>query len=201
MGENLETKVTTDTNSNNPTTAAESSKPSYDDLVKELAEARTREEREKRDKERFKTALDAETKKNGELTKQVRERMTAEEQVSAEMKQRQEERDQEIADMKAELATIRATKRYMSSLKMDESLAEDTAKAEVDGDMEKVASNFAKHIKTLEEAAHQRGLGERKPVNAGNGPADKNSLANEMAVAAARRNGGANEDILKHYRR
>lgn len=169
--------------------------PSVDELMTQLA-------LERAEKEKNKAALDKALKENGEVKRQLRTKMTAEEQESEAKKEQEAARNKEIADMRAELATIRATKQYMA-LKMDEKFAEETAKAFVSGDYEKVNENLAKHIKAIELSAEERGrstvLKERPDINAGNGSADKNAFANERAIASARRTGGVNTDILKQY--
>lgn len=177
----------------------EPDKPSYDDLVAELAKARTEAMQAQAARDKYKNSIDDLTRKNGELTKQVRNRMSAAEQIDAAKKEAEEARRKEFDEMKSELATIRATKRYMV-LEMEENLATETAKAEISGDMETVISNIAKHIKTIKDTAYQKALKDRPDPKAGNGDAnDENASALEMAAAYAGRQNGVNMDILNQY--
>lgn len=185
--------------SKDPGSGEEPGKPSYDDLVEELARARTEVKQVQATRDKYKNSIDDLTRKNGELTKQVRERMTAEEQIDAAKKEAEEAREKELIEMRNKLTTIEATKRYMA-LEMDEKLAESTAKAETEGDKDTVHANIAKHIKAIKDAAYQQALKDRPDPKAGNGDADdKNASALAMAAAYAGRQNGVNMDILNQY--
>ena len=180
----------------------EETKPSYEQLVEELARSRANEAKAVADSARFKNSIDDLTKKNGELTKQVRERMTAEEQEQIAKKEADEAKDARIAELEA-----REKIRDYTELLMDKDIgmakkeAKELSEMLVKGDFEKSLEILGKHIKTIKEEAYQQAMSDRPPINAGNGDTDKNAIANEKAIASAKRIGGVNEDILKNYRR
>ena len=200
MAEITETKTT-----NQPAgepRGTEETKPSYEQLVEELARSRANEAKAVADSARFKNSIDDLTKKNGELTKQVRERMTAEEQEQIAKKEADEAKDARIAELEA-----REKIRDYTELLMDKDIgmakkeAKDLSEMLVNGDFEKSLEILGKHIKTIKDEAYQQAMSDRPAINAGNGAGDKNAVANEKAIASAKRTGAANEDILKHYRR
>lgn len=164
---------------------------SYEELVAQLATERANSAKLKNLNDKF-------SKELAEQKRQLKARMTAEEQEAAAKKEQDEALHKEVNDLRSKLARISATKRYMQ-LGMDEALAEETAKAEIEGDMEQVTLNFKKHSENLTKAAYQKFLKERPEINAGNGDT-KNSFANERARLAAKRFGStADSNILAHY--
>lgn len=169
----------------------EGGQPTYEELVTQLATERA-------EHTRTKNQLNKASSEAAGLKRQLRDKMTAEEQEAEARKEQEENRQKEFDDMKRELAVIRATKRYLQ-LGMDETLAEETATAEIEGDMEQVTLNYKKHSEALTKAAYQKFLKERPEINAGNGDT-KNSFANERARLAAKRFGStADSNILAHY--
>lgn len=179
-------------------------KPTYDELMEQLAQAQTQIAQANATSERYKNSINDLTKKNGELTKQVRERMDPEElrktimqEAEAARKESEAEKDAVIQSLQDKLNVIDNTSFWGgASIGMDEALAKSTAEAEALGDKEKFRANIVKHIKAIKENALQEALKERTDIKAGNGDTDKNSLAKEMAVASAKRAGTANESIF-----
>lgn len=180
----------------------EETKPSYEQLVEELARSRANEAKAVADSARFKNSIDDLTKKNGELTKQVRERMTAEEQEQIAKKEADDAKDARIAELEA-----REKIRDYTELLMDKDIgmakkeAKDLSEMLVNGDFEKSLEILGKHIKTIKDEAYQQAMSDRPAINAGNGAGDKDAIGIEMAKASARRVGGINEEALKSYRR
>lgn len=177
---------------------------SADELLKELAEVRAREAQTKAEKERLKTSVDSLTKKNKELTVQVRERMTADEQANEELKAQRAAEKQELEELKTWKTITEATGRY-KVLKMDDKMAKECAEAEVNGDFQKITDNYAKHIKAIEKAAAESAinqfLSERPDIKAGAGR-DKEeplSVLKAKELSEKRGSGGVNMDILKAY--
>lgn len=197
-----ETKVTNQQAGDAGQVGTGEAKPTYEQLVEELAKSRTNEAKALADSARFKNSIDDLTKKNGELTKQVRERMTAEEQEQIAKKEADEAKDARIAELEA-----REKIRDYTELLMDKDIgmakqeAKELSEMLVKGDFEKSLEILGKHIKTIKDEAYQQAMSDRPAINAGNGAVDKNAVANEKATASAKRTGAANEDILKHYRR
>lgn len=177
---------------------------SAEELLQELAEVRAREAQAKAEKERLKTSVDSLTKKNKELTVQVRERMTADEQATAEQKAQRDAERQELEDLKKWKTITEATGRY-KVLKMDDKMAKECAEAEVNNDFQKITDNYAKHIKAVEKAAAENAinqfLSERPDIKAGAGRKEEEPLAVLKAkeLIEKRGAGGVNMDILKAY--
>lgn len=165
--------------------------PTVESLMAELAA-------EKAKNLKLQNEKDTASSEAANYKKKLREKMTAEEQISDAKREAEEAREREFNKMQAELAAIKATKRYMI-LEMDEKLAEETAQAEISGDMETVVANIAKHIKAIKDTAYQKALSDRPDPKAGNGNADENSSAMAMAAAYAGRQSGVNMDILNQY--
>ncbi len=97
-----------------------------------------------------KELLDKAASEAASYKKQLREKLSADEQAQA-------ERDEQFKTMQTELETLRtekaidlATKKWMS-LGYDEALATETAKAMVSGNTEKVFANHAKFIAEKEK--------------------------------------------------
>ena len=147
---------------------------------------------------RSKVALDKALREKGELTKQLRARMSAEEQLAAAKKEAEEAKDRELEELKGWKAKVEATERY-KSLEMDDTLAKETAEAEISGDMEKVRSCFERHIKAVKENTLKKFLADRPQIAAGNGAADAKDAIIERAKGIAKQQSGVNEDILKNY--
>lgn len=167
--------------------------PSSDELMVQLAAERA-------ERERTKNALDKALKEKAEITKQYRATLSANEQAEIAQKEQREAEQAEVQELRQWKATVEATKRY-KALEMDDQLAEETAKAEIEGDMDKVTENFSKHIKAIKSAAYQQLLAERPDIKAGSGDTEKNELSREKAKEIAKRNTSINEEILKYYKR
>lgn len=167
--------------------------PSSDELMIQLAAERA-------ERERTKNALDKALKEKAEITKKYRATLSANEQAEIAQKEQREAEQAEVKELRQWKATVEATKRY-KALEMDDQLAEETAKAEIEGDMDKVTENFSKHIKAIKASAYQQLLAERPDIKAGSGDHDKNALSKEKAKEIAKITYGHNEDILKYYRR
>lgn len=176
-------------------------KPNYDELMEQLAQAQTQIAQANATSERYKNSINDLTKKNGELTKQVRERMTADEQADIAKKEADEAKDARIKELEEKMAVIDNTSFWGgASIGMDEALAKSTAEAEALGDKEKFRANIVKHIKAIKENAIQQALKDRPDISAGNGDTS-NTVAEEKAKFLAKRQNGINQDILKNYRR
>lgn len=152
---------------------------------------------------RLQNERDTASKKAATYKKQLTAKMTAEEQLDEAKKEAEEAKERELNDIRAELSEIRATKRYMT-LEMSEEKAEETAKAEIAGDMEKVIANIGIHIKELKKLAAEEALNkllaDRPDIKAGNGEGEGVSLAEEKAKEfASRKPGNVNVDALKRF--
>lgn len=167
-------------------------KPSYEELAKQLASA-------KADAERWKAASDKNSSQVAEYKKQLREYMSEEQRKEAERKDADEANAKELNDLRTEVAKIRAVEKFRK-LGMDEELAQTAADAEVNGDSDKVAECYEKHVKAVEANAYQKFLDERKDPASGRGKgSEEEDTATKLAKQAAGRRGTADDNILKNY--
>ena len=174
------------------------STPSVDELLAQLAQERATNAQNK-------AALDKALKEKGELTKNLRAKMSAEEQEAEAKKAADEAKDARIQELESKFRTMDYSKRYMG-IGMDEKTAETLS--EMTGELtdpDKFFSALGKFITTSNKSAGENAIQDlikKNPeIKAGSGDDTKTSLAEEKAVSIGKRTAGANEDILKHYRR
>ena len=196
MAENLETTNTVETENQNIENAENT--PSVDELMAELA-------KERAEKAKLKNSFDTASSELAATKKQLRTKMTAEEQIEEEKRLADEAKDAKIQELESKFRTMDYSKRYMG-IGMDEKTAESLS--ELTGelvDADKFFSALGKFItvsnKAAEENYRQELIKSNPDINAGSGSDAKNSLAEERAVSIGKRTAGANEDILKFYRR
>lgn len=166
-------------------------KPSYEDLVKQIAT-------QKAEYEKLKKANDANSSQVAAYKKQLREMMDDEQRKKAEQDEASEATAKELEDLRKEVGHMKAVEKYRK-MGMDEELAEATATAEIDGDQDKVAECFEKHIKAVKANEYQRFLDERKDPNSGRGDG-KDNTAEELAKKAGGRSKDVDTDVLNHYK-
>ena len=196
MAENLETTTTVETENQNIENAENT--PSVDELMAELA-------KERAEKAKLKNSFDTASSELAATKKQLRTKMTAEEQEQEAKREAEEAKDAKIQELESKFRTMDYSKRYMG-IGMDEKTAESLS--ELTGelvDADKFFSALGKFItasnKAAEENYRQELIKNNPDINAGSGGDTKNSLAEERAVSIGKRTAGANEDILKFYRR
>ena len=97
-----------------------------------------------------KDLLDKATSEAANYKRQLREKLSADEQAQAEQAEAMKNMQTELETLRTEKAVDAATKKWMS-LGYDEKLATETAKAMVAGDTEKVFANHAKFIADKEK--------------------------------------------------
>lgn len=196
MAENLETTTTVETENQNIESAENT--PSVDELMAELA-------KERAEKAKLKNSFDTASSELAATKKQLRTKMTAEEQIEEEKRLADEAKDAEIKELKDKFRVMDYSKRYMG-IGMDEKTAESLSELTGDlADADKFFSALDKFvkakIKTAGENAVQELIKSNPDIKAGSGGDGKTSLAEERAVALGRRTAEANADILKYYRR
>lgn len=170
--------------------------PSVEELLAQLAQERATNAQNK-------AALDKALKEKGELTKNLRAKMSAEEQEAEAKKAADEAKDARIQELESKFRTMDYSKRYMG-IGMDEKTAE--ALSELTGELTDADKFFSaldkfmkEKIKSAGENAVQELIKSNPEIKAGTGEADKNALAKEKAKESANRRGAVNMDILKHY--
>lgn len=175
----------------------ESNSTAYQELVSQLSEARA-------EAAKWKNANDKSSQEAASYKKQLRAKMTAEEQDAEAKAEAERLKDERIQEMATQLRIMDYSKRYMG-VGMDEKTAEVFAglTGELE-DVEKFFSNLDKFIQTkiksAEEDSIQKFLKSRPDIKAGTGTVE-NSLALEKARELAKKNSGVNENILKFYKR
>lgn len=107
---------------------------SVESLMAQLAQA-------KADNAQLKAANDKLCTSEGNLRKQLRAKQTAEEQQAAAEAEQKAQHEEYVKELENFRDITKASKRYLS-MGMDPDLAEATATAEIEGDMEKVTSNL-----------------------------------------------------------
>ena len=196
MAENLETTtVETETQT---TETTENKTPTVDELMAELA-------KERAEKAKLKNSFDTASSELATAKRQLRTKMSAEEQEAEAKKAADEAKDARIQELESKFRTMDYSKRYMG-IGMDEKTAESLSELTGDlADADKFFSALDKFvkakIKTAGENAVQELIKSNPDIKAGSGGDGKISLAEERAVSIGKRTAGANEDILKFYRR
>ena len=197
MAENLETTTTTETETPN-TGTVENKTPTVEELLTKLAQKDA-------DYAKLKNSFDTTSSELSTAKKQLKAKMTAEEQIEEEKRIADEAKDARIQELESKFRTMDYSKRYMG-IGMDEKTAESLSELTGElADADKFFSALGKFItasnKAAEENYRQELIKNNPDINAGSGGDTKNSLAEERAVSIGKRTAGANEDILKFYRR
>ena len=175
---------------------SENDTPTVEELMAQLAQERATNAQNK-------AALDRALKEKGELTKNLRKRMTAEETANEEKRLADEAKDAEIKELKEKFRTMDYSKRYMG-IGMDEKTAESLS--ELTGDLPDVDKFFSAldkfvkaKIKTAGENAVQELIKSNPDIKAGTGSADKNAWVGDVAKELAHQKTGVNTSNLERY--
>lgn len=146
---------------------------SYEDALAEIAAAQAEVKKAKAER-------DAALKKSGDLTKQLRAKMT-EAELEAEKKQAEDEEKAEyVKGLEAYKAQNEALKRYQLQ-GMNAELAEKAAKAEIEGDMDALAEIQQQHTKALLKEKEAEWKASRPRVNMSDG--EEGSMTKEEILA------------------
>ena len=194
MAENLETTtVETETQT---TETTENKTPTVEELIAKLAQRDA-------DYAKLKNSFDTTSSELSTAKKQLKQKMTAEEQIEEEKRIADEAKDARIQELESKFRMMDYSKRYMG-IGMDEKTAE--ALSELTGELPDADKFFSaldkfmkSKIKSAGEDAIQELIKKNPEIKSGTGDSEKNALAKEKAKEAAHRHTGANMDILKHY--
>ena len=194
MAENLETTTTVEAENQNIESAENI--PSVDELMAELA-------KERAEKAKLKNSFDAASSELAATKKQLRTKMTAEEQEQEAKREAEEAKDARIQELESKFRIMDYSKRYMG-IGMDEKTAESLS--ELTGQLEdadKFFSALGKFIAASNKAAEENYMQEliktNPDIKAGAGNTDKNAWVADMAKELANQKTGANANILNHY--
>lgn len=183
--------------SSSPDSALEDT-PTVEELMTQLAEERAKTARLQNEK-------DTASSEAANFKKQLRAKMTANEQEEAEKKARDEAIEKELKELRNESRINKYSKRFMG-VGMDESTA--TELASLTGEIaepDKFFSVLDKFVKTTIKKAGEdsvEALIKSNPsIKAGNGSSDQDDEAVEIARESAKRkkNNGFNEEALKQW--
>ena len=170
--------------------------PSVEELMAQLAQERAENAKNK-------NALDKALREKGELTKNLRAKMTAEEQEQEAKREAEEAKDAKIQELESKFRTMDYSKRYMG-IGMDEKTAESLS--ELTGDLPDVDKFFSAldkfvktKIKTAGENAVQELIKSNPDIKAGTGSADKNAWVGDIAKELAHQKTGVNTSNLERY--
>lgn len=195
MAENLETTTTTETETPN-TETVENKTPTVEELLTKLAQKDA-------DYAKLKNSFDTTSSELSTAKKQLKAKMSAEEQIEEEKRLADEAKDAEIKELKEKFRTMDYSKRYMG-IGMDEKTAESLS--ELTGDLPDVDKFFSAldkfvkaKIKTAGENAVQELIKSNPDIKAGTGSADKNSWVGDVAKELAHQKTGVNTSNLERY--
>ena len=133
---------------------------------------------------RNKAALDKALKNNGELTKQLRAKMTAAEQEAEAKKEAEEAQKKLINDLTDFKRRAEAKERYLM-MGMSAEFAKQAVEAEVQGDMDTLASVMKQYNEASLKAQQAEFFKNRPDINAGHGEEQDEMARLEKEVAAA----------------
>lgn len=119
-----------------------------------------------------KDVLDKTLKEKGDLSKQLKAKLSAEEQKEAEEKQKKAEYDEYVKTLENKIAMTDATSRFLK-LGMDSEMAKQSAQAEIDGNKDIVFANIQKTNEALIKNAQSEWLKSRPEIQSGVGSSEE----------------------------
>ena len=181
-----EGSVSTDGDDKSEPDEGEPSK-SYEDALSEIAAA-------KAEAKKLKAERDAALKKTGEISKQLRAKMSEDELKAEQDAQAKEEKEAHIKELEQYKAENEALKRYRLQGMSDE-LATKAAKAEIEGDMDALADVQKQHTQSLIKAKEAEWKASRPRVNVGD---DEDSSMTKEEILAIQDRDERTKMIAKH---
>ena len=142
---------------------------------------------------------DALASENAAKTKQLREKMTAQEKEAEAKKEAEAERDRQFKEMQREIAVMSSVNTYMDVLEMSKDTAMQYAEARADGDTEKEKKILRRHMQMFKASLMQSFLKSRGEINAGHGSIEGESKAVALAKTLPIYSNEVDESILKQY--
>lgn len=160
---------------------------SYEDALSEIAAA-------KAEAKKLKAERDAALKKSGEISKQLRVKMSEDELKAEQDAQAKEEYEAHVKELEQYKAENEALKRYRLQGMSDE-LATKAAKAEIEGDMDALADVQKQHTQSLIKAKEAEWKASRPRVNVGD---DEDSSMTKEEILAITDRDERTRMIAKH---
>lgn len=160
---------------------------SYEDALSEIAAA-------KAEAKKLKAERDAALKKSGEISKQLRAKMSEDELKAEQDAQAKEEYEAHVKELEQYKAENEALKRYRLQ-GMTDDLAAKAAKAEIEGDMDALADVQKQHTQSLIKAKEAEWKASRPRVNVGD---DEDSSMTKEEILAIQDRDERTRMIAKH---
>jgi len=160
---------------------------SYEDALSEIAAA-------KAEAKKLKAERDAALKKSGEISKQLRAKMSEDELKAEQDAQAKEEYEAHVKELEQYKAENEALKRYRLQ-GMTDDLATKAAKAEIEGDMDALADVQKQHTQSLIKAKEAEWKASRPRVNVGD---DEDSSMTKEEILAITDRDERTKMIAKH---
>ena len=148
--------------------------PNVDELMAQIAQLTS-------DRDKYKSANDKLSKSEAEMKRQLRAKLSAEEQQAEELAEAQRLRDEEFEAMKSELNHNKAVNAYKAI--SDEKMVESLIEAVSDADHNAIANIMEKYANAKVKEAQAEWLQSRPQVNTGN----YSSMSREQIMAIADR--------------
>lgn len=143
------------------TNPVENQNPDVGDLLKQIADLKVELNKSKK-------ARDKALSETGEYKKQLRAKMSADEQAEEERRELEEQQKEYIASLEKFKAVAEATARYALQ-GMGSDMAKQAADAEISGDMDLLSDIQNKHFNQMLKAKEAEWLKSRPQVNVGGG--------------------------------
>ena len=149
-----------------------------------------------------KETFDKKASEAAKFSKQLQEKMTEDEKKAAEAEENNKKILEELETLRKDKTIATYTAQYIG-MGYDKALAEETAKAMAEGDMDKVFANAAKHNEALTQKIKEDLLNKTpKPGGAGGDNGKDSAVEKAKEIAKARSGGGKEyENIMEKYRK
>lgn len=185
----------------------EGGQPTVEELLAKITQLETDKTKLGAEADKWKASFDKASNEAAENKRQLRARMSAQEQADTAKQEAEEAQQQLLASLQKQVADLQREKLigerkafFMSEgVGMDSTLADEIANAQVNGDWAKFDAGLKKHINSVKEHVRVSVLGERGATHAGNGVDDQDPTIEMAKRVSARKAGTVNTDILKHY--
>lgn len=164
----------TETNEMSEENAGAGKGPNVDELMAQIAQLTS-------DRDKYKSANDKLSKSEAEMKRQLRAKLSAEEQQAEELAEAQRLRDEEFEAMKSELNHNKAVNAYKAI--PDEKMVESLIEAVSDADHNAIANIMEKYANAKVKEAQAEWLQSRPQVNTGS----YSSMSREQIMAIADR--------------
>jgi hypothetical protein len=151
-----------DGNNNNggTTPPPEPKTPTIEDLQLQLAEERAKAQK-------FKSSFDKVSSEVAEYKKQLRAKLTEDEQKQLEIEEERAKQAEYIKELEDFKKRSDATSRYVTVVGMSAELAKEAVDAELNGDMDALAQVYSKHNEMVKKQMETEFLKGRPPINNG----------------------------------